>query len=421
MRRLFFLILLSLTVAFGGGSAYATPSPTDDPATGDSGEQSVLQTALFALGEVDLSTLGVSPAELLTVGIQLGPLSSNSDGMLIVDNDGLDCPNWEYPTIQSAVDAAMPGDKIKVCRGIYIEQVTIPAGKDGVTLFSVPDLQAVIKAPPVMTDPKAIVRVNGAQDVMIRHFTITGPGGTGCDSIRYGVRVDGGGSALITNNHITEIRDLLSVGGALSGCQNGHAVNIGRVADAGIGTGTVVHNLIDKYQKTGVLVSNGGSSAEVAYNEIVGTPSETIAQNGIAASAGVEADIHHNKVSQNVYIPAGTVATGILLSSQPGPTRAHHNDVFMNEDGIGIFTSPTGGTEVSYNNVRNNVTDGIVVFDQSAEHLIAHNKAFENGRFDCRDNSTGPYNAPALVANKWVKDLGRTENKPGLCKAAGPQ
>ena len=157
-------------------------------------------------------------------------------------------------------------------------------------------------------------------------------------------------------------------------------MNIGRVADAGVGTGTVVHNLIDKYQKTGVLVSNGGSTAEVAYNEIIGTPSATIAQNGIQASAGVEADIHHNKVSQNIYSPPGTVATGILLSSQPGPTRVHHNDVFLNEDGIGIFTTPDGGVEVSYNNARNNTTDGIVVFDQSAENLIAYNKSFENGR-----------------------------------------
>jgi hypothetical protein len=85
----------------------------------------------------------------------------------------------------------------------------------------------------------------------------------------------------------------------------------------------------------------------------------------------------------------------------------------MNEDGIWIFTSPTGGVEVSYTNSRNNLTDGIVVFDHSQEHLIAYNKAFENGRLDCRDNSNGSYNAPALVANRWVKDLGRTENKPG--------
>jgi len=420
-RHLRFLVVLLVALAVGAGTAFAGPAPTDgdSSSTPDGGVPSLTQ--LFALGEVDLSSLGVSASELLTVGPQLS-LSSGGDDMLIVDNDGLDCPNWEYPTIQLAVDAAMPGDKIKVCRGVYVEQITIPAGKDGVTLFSVPDLQAVIKAPPVMTDPKAIVRVNGAQDVTIRHFTITGPGGGGCDSIRYGVRVDNGGSALITDNHITEIRDLLG-GGALSGCQNGHGVNVGRRLIDGptSGTATVVHNLIDKYQKGGVFVDHTGSSAEVAYNEVIGTPSSTIAQNGIQVSREARGDVHHNNVSQNVYTPAGTVAVGILLSSEPGPTRVHHNDVFMNEDGIGMQLSTAGVVEISYNNARNNLTDGIVVFDQSIENLIAHNKAFENGRFDCRDNSTGPYNAPALVANKWVKDLGRTENKTGLCKQAGPQ
>src|SRR6266567_8420058 len=200
------------------------PWPLDGPETGGSGPQDILQTPFFLPGEVDLSTLGVSPTELLTVGPQPSVLSSTSDnGMLIVDDNGLDCPNFQYPTIQSAVDAANPGDTIKVCSGIYIEQVTIPTGKDGLTLFSAPDLQAIIMAPPVMTGPMAIVRVNGAHDVTIRHFTITGPGGGPCNSIRYGVFVDNSGSALITDNHITEIHDT-----PFSGCQNGPGVGVGR-------------------------------------------------------------------------------------------------------------------------------------------------------------------------------------------------
>jgi hypothetical protein len=205
-------------------------------------------------------------------------------------------------SIQDAVDAAAPGDMIKVCRGLYVEQVTIPAGKDGLTLYSVPDLQAVIKAPVAMLDPKAIVRVNGAQNVTIRHFTIAGPGGGICDSIRWGVRVDSGGSALITDNHITMIRDLLSMTGALSGCQNGIGVLLGRnrpdiiPPDVSPGSGKVVHNLIDRYQKGGVLVDNTGSSTgEVAYNEVIGTPSQTIAQNGIQVSRAGRGDAHHNK------------------------------------------------------------------------------------------------------------------------------
>jgi len=331
--------------------------------------------------------------------------------MLIVD-DGLDCPNRQYMTIQAAVDDAMPGDKIKVCPGTYMEQVTIPAGKDGLTLFAEAAFQAFIKAPLVMTDPKAIVRVNGAQDVTISHFTITGPG-TACNSIRYGVFVDGGGSALITDNHITEIRD-----SATNGCQNGLGVAVGRqLAPDGPTTGsaTVVHNLIDKYQKGGVLVDNDGSSAEVAYNEVVGAgPTVFIGQNGIQVSRKADVDVHHNKVSQNVYTPPGDEVTGILLYSDPN-ARVHHNDVFLNEVGIALYIV-AGTAEVSYNNSRNNVSGdgaGIRAYVPTSGNLIAYNKAFENG-IDCVDD-TDP------TANNWLKDLGRTENQPGLCKQAGPQ
>lgn len=329
--------------------------------------------------------------------------------MLIVD-DGLDCPNWEYATIQEAVDAADPGDTIKVCRGVYMEQVTIPAEKDGLTLFAEAALQAVIKAPPVMFDAKAIVRVQGALDVTIRHFTITGPGSLAGNSIRYGVFVDGGGSALITDNHITEIHDT-----PFSGSQNGIAVAVGRNLPPDgptTGTATVVHNLIDKYQKGGVLVDNADSSAEVAYNEVVGAgPTPVIAQNGIQVSRGAHGDVHHNKVSRNFYTGADE-ATGMLLFSDP-VVRVHHNDVFLNEAGIALWFASAGTVEVSYNNSRSNF-DGIVAFAPTSDNLIAYNKAFENTMYDCRDD-TEP------TPNRWVKDLGRTENQPGLCKQAGPQ
>src|SRR3954454_18484639 len=43
------------------------------------------------------------------------------------------CPNGgcEYLTIQAAVNAADPGDTIRLRDGTYYEQVTVPAGKDG--------------------------------------------------------------------------------------------------------------------------------------------------------------------------------------------------------------------------------------------------------------------------------------------------
>jgi hypothetical protein len=417
MRRFFFFLLpLAVVLLLGAGQAVAGPSPEGGSSVRTAVAGPVSITAPFAPGEVDLSALGVSATELLTVGPI--PSLSTTPGNLIVDDDLLDCPNAGYTSIQDAVTAAGPGDKIKVCRGVYMEQVTIPASKDGLTLYSAPDLQAVIKAPLVMADPKAIVRVNGAQDVTIRHFTITGPGGGGCDSIRWGVRVDTNGSALITDNHITEIRDALSMTGALSGCQNGIGVLLGRnrpeLGDNSPGSGTVVHNLIDRYQKGGVLVDNTGSSTgEVAYNEVTGTPSSTIAQNGIQVSRAGRGDAHHNKVSMNQYLPGGVEATGILLYSNTVPARAHHNEVFMNDAGVTLWTV-IGNAEISYNNARNNMY-GVVAYSPSSDNLIAYNKAFENTALDCRDDNGTP------TTNRWVKDLGRTESPPGICKQAGPQ
>lgn len=407
MRRLLPLVIV-VGALFGASQALAGPSPTDGPSSSAEPIGQIRVTLPFA-PTVDISGLGVSDSALRTVGIRSTTTVPPSD--LTVDNDLLDCPNAQFTTIQSAVNAAPPGSMIKVCRGTYVEQVTI--NKNGLTLWSVPDLKAIIKAPPVMADPKAIVRVT-AQNVKIRHFTITGPGGGGCDSIRYGVRVDNQGSATITDNRITQIRDLLNVG-ELSGCQNGIAVDIGRVADAGVGTGTVVHNKIDRYQKGGVLVSNTGSVGEVGYNEVIGTPSSTIAQNGVQVSASAQGNVHHNKISQNIYLPAGTEATGVLLFSNP-VANTHHNDIFTNEDGIGIFQVTNSGATVSHNNSENNTEDGIIVFDQSFDNLISYNRSTGN-TVDCVDNSTGPHTGG--VANRWVKDLGFTENRPGLCKQPG--
>src|ERR1700741_4732090 len=44
---------------------------------------------------------------------------------LVVDDDKIDCPNAGFSPIQDAIDAASPGDEIRVCKGIYIEQVKI--------------------------------------------------------------------------------------------------------------------------------------------------------------------------------------------------------------------------------------------------------------------------------------------------------
>ena len=406
------LVIVVATTSVRGQVGARQVAPFDEAPLALQLPSSILPTIPFLPGEVDLSAVGVADSELLTVGPSSSS-SSSSGAVLIVDDDLADCPNAQFQSVQLAVTAASAGDTIKVCSGTYIEQITIPPGKGDLTLFSESAFQAVIKAPTVMADPKAIVYVNGARNITIRHFTITGPGGAGCNSIRYGVRVDDAGSALITDNHITEIHDT-----PFSGCQNGVGVLIGRNFEHTTGFGTVVHNLIDKYQKGGVVVdgqiATPRSNAEVAFNEIVGVgATPIIAQNGIQVSRNATANVHHNRVSLNNYALPTVSSEGILLFLENPGTTVHHNFLFLNDDGVGLFT--TGGADVSYNKSTQNDFDGLFADTDTSGNTISFNRASQNGLFDCEDDSTGP--GTAGTANLWIKNLGDTENRPGLCKA----
>jgi hypothetical protein len=339
---------------------------------------------------------------------------------------GTSCDLPGYNSVDVAVDSSLPGDTVKVCPGTYTEQVSVPAGKNGLTISSVVPLAAVLQAPPTiaadLVNFKAIVRISGSQNVSLLAFEVRGPGPAGCDSIRYGVRVDDGASAKIVGNHITEIHDT-----PFSGCQNGVAILVGRdcpvpfcvPADVTFGQAYIANNRIDHYQKNGPTVSNARSSAVITNNYVQGIgPTPVIAQNGIQVSAGAVGYVTGNQVFDNTYSLAPAFgSTGILVFNAGGATKVGDNLSARNDDNVGVYGT-SGATIYGNRLFESTFFDGLYLGADTSNNLIKDNFLRDNAEHDCHDDSTGPYNPPALVANRWIGNNGLTENKVGLCDDA---
>jgi len=311
---------------------------------------------------------------------------------LLVDDDLVQCPTAQYMSIQAAVNDAQPGDHIDVCPGTYHEQVIISgSGKNNIQLRSTKQWAAVIKAPTVMVPDPAdngfftILRISGAQNVTILAFTIAGPGPDFCGSLHYGIRVDHDGSANILGNHITDIRDQYRpppdpFAGQPSGCQNGMGVVVGgHFNDVVFSTGSarIEGNLVDKYQKNGVVVGGSGSSAVIAANRVFGFgPTSGIAQNGIEVLQDATAEVKHNFSSGHIYTPQTVAPTGVLLALA-GSVDIHHNTITQND--VDMYAELSSApSSLAHNRTRASTFDGIVV-DLANNVTVGENLTEQNG------------------------------------------
>jgi Right handed beta helix region len=351
---------------------------------------------------------------------------------LIVDDDGRASPPTNcgssmpaHSSIEAAHESSPGADTVNVCPGTYIEQVSFESDDTGTTIRSLSVWAAIIKAPPTvatnLVDDKAIVHVNAATGIRILAFTITGPGPFNCDSLRYGVWVENGGSAAIERNHITEIRDNdpASLDPPFSGCQNGVGIQVGRTFVDGptSGSATIIDNLLDRYQKNGMTVDNAGSNALIVGNRVHGIgPTPVIAQNGIQVSRGAVATVRGNQVQDHTYTLAPVFSsTGILLFEITAGTTISSNRAVRNDDNIAALT--TSGTRILRNVLLDSTFfDGIYMGPDTSNNRIEENFLRGNAEHDCHDDSVGPNNPPALVANFWIRNDGITENREGLCQ-----
>jgi hypothetical protein len=327
--------------------------------------------------------------------------------------------------IQAVVNQAQSGDTIIVAPGIYNEQVTINnVGHDrnNLTLEGSGQNFTFIQAPSTLTGSNAIVDVDGSQGVTIEGFTIEGPSGTAYSGgSLYGVRVEGGGSATITQNHITNIEDT-----PFNGAQEGIAIDVGRQSDGTTGTAVISYNTIDNYQKGGILVDNAGSSAEIMYNTIIGAgPTSLIAQNGIQISRGATATVSYNDVSNNEYTPSPQ-STGILVYDDDSTVTITNNTLANNDYDISFYdVHATSSDHVNFNTIVASTVAGLdFEGDTSADStgtLDASNNYWGTGQKIVDANNGGVGTGVVNFTSALTTNTAVTVNNATLAFNAGNQ
>lgn len=368
---------------------------------------------------------------------------------LFVDDDRAQFKgNSTYTTIQAAVDAASAGDTILVARGVYTEQVTFADDKDGITLRAQNPRQTVIRAPDALAGLKAIVTVDGADDVTVRGFTITGPA-TPANELTYGVVIDGG-SATVRDNLITGIRN-----DPLDGVQAG--VGVAVLGDLESAAAVITGNTITDYQKGGVVVFGADATATVSGNTLVGGgPTDLIAQNGVQVSDGADGYIFENFITGNDYTGSEDVSAAGIYADTAGDLIVAGNRVFDNQTGLllvnleyvlvagnrvfdntrdgvdlvgvrgglfadnrvegnavdGVYLGDTTSVVVTGNRIRNNGDNGLEVTDGSSGNVIFGNTLRGNAGFDAFDDTTG--SRTGGTANFWFFNTIGTKNNSGL-------
>ena len=241
-----------------------------------------------------------------------------------------------YLTIQKALLEASAGDTIYVDGGVYQTQLDINksvniigAGRSGAytTRIKAPVAPAGFTANG--SSFEALIFAHGAGNTInLDSLLIDGDGGRNVPRYTGVYFYEAGGS--LTKSRVTGIRDV-----TYSGNQSGNAVYVNHAFDTPFDHTVIIDsNLVDDYQKTGLLLNEPGTHAIVRGNTITGQSIKGLnAQNGIQLAYGAYGIITGNTVTGNLYNSARPhvyLASGILLAGA----------------GVDMTNTPTGNTTV---------------------------------------------------------------------------
>ncbi len=335
MRKLVWLLGLVGLVALSCGKSPNSVEQPENPRLGKVADAVRLASPAYLPDSATRASLRKRSAAT-------APVMTDKDEA-VVDDDGVECPDADFTTIQDAIDSGVR--KVRVCAGTYPENVVI--GPDAkVNLQG--DGQGVTVITGVAGSNGPIIDVLPGSKVNINDLTVDG-GSAMATGVDYGILyVEASGK--IKNVEVANIRN---ASGSAQGI--GIAVRSYTGAKAKV---TVEKCTVSNYTRVGVYGNGQGVRITVKKNTITGPVLPRVwAPNGIQISRGARAALKGNDVDNNPSPnPPGGAGSGILLFCA-GRTNVQNNTV-MNSD-LGIAIADNNGATVRGNEVLDSGFDGI--------------------------------------------------------------
>lgn len=303
------------------------------------------------------------------------PRTTANAAQLVVDDDKLDCQNAGFSHIQDAINAASAGDRIRICKGIYAEQLTIqkPLSLDadsGAILMPGAMHQNAVSlfdSAPIAT----AILVQNASKVTVRGLIVDGAnnGISACSPDLEGITFQNA-SGSIERSAVRNFK----LGSGLEGCQSGTGIFVqsggGTTSSVEISDCTVHH-----YQKNGITANEVGTEASIHHNVVTGLgPTTGAAQNGIQIGFGAAGAIERNLVTNNIFSPCSVAATCTTVAT---------NILVTQSDGVQVTGNRAGISQVAIFIAANNAS---ILRNETFATLVFDGIRIEGGDANVRDN-----------------------------------
>jgi len=284
--------------------------------------------------------------------------SRSLPAQILVDATKTHCSTAQFTTIQSAVNAASPGESIHVCPGTYPEQVTITKSlvlraDNGVVVIP----SGVSANATDISSGESIAAIFFVQnaEVDLGGFIVDGSnnGILECSPRFIGILYQNA-SGQVAHNAVRHI----ALPPFPNGCQSGNAIEV-QTASGLSSNVTIAENSVWDYQKNGITANDAGSETNIDGNVVTGFGSTTgAAENGIQIGFGATGRVVGNTIADNVYSPCVSPtncafnATGILIF-ESNDVLVGNNSLATNQ--VGIFIGGDNST-IGANWISNSVT-----------------------------------------------------------------